>query len=78
MTKKVTGKYSIKAYQCEKCDREFETGTNHWGKIYACPSCGVAVCKCLEPRPKGYGVPEEWKIMKLGDVCEIIPGVKIK
>lgn len=75
MAKPVTGKYSIKPYFCPKCGHEEEHGTNHWGEIYcACHSCGNVGLECLEPVPEGYGVPERWKKVKLGDVCEIKAG----
>lgn len=73
--KPTTGAYSIKPYKCNNCNHEFETGTNHWGEIYTCPLCqrlgNGAIAQCLEPVPEGYGVPEKWKLVKLGDICEI-------
>ena len=72
---KTTGKYSVKLYKCRKCGKTEKHGTNHWGAIYNC--CGwcrpgfSAVLDCLEAPPKGVGIPEEWKMVKLGDVCTI-------
>lgn len=56
-------------------------GTNHYGEIYSrCPSCSWKYpleCGrhvCLEPVPESIGVPEPWKIVKLGDVATIVTG----
>lgn len=80
-TKPTTGRYSIKRYQCKRCGHESQEGTNHWGEIYSrCSNCSwkypleATVKVCLEPVPEGYGTPEPWKIVKLGDVAEIKPG----
>ena len=83
---KTTGKYSQKLYRCTRCMYEQKIGTNHWGEIYpACPCCQWknpmetgSIWICLETMPKGYKKPESWKSVKLGDVCEIKKGVKIK
>ena len=70
---KTTGKCSVKKYKCRKCGHEEEHKTNHWGTIYNCSKCRCfgAVLDCLEAPPKGVGIPEEWKMVKLGDVCTI-------
>lgn len=70
---KVTGRYSVKPYRCTTCGREEQHGTNHWGDIYPhCRHCGtITVFECLEPVPEGYGVPEKWKICRLGDLVDI-------
>jgi DNA-directed RNA polymerase subunit RPC12/RpoP len=76
---KTTGKYSYKMYRCTRCGREQLQGTNHWGEIYTpCPVCSWKNPKeaaptwvCLEPRPEGYGVPEPWKNVKLGDTADV-------
>lgn len=71
---KTTGKYSNKPYRCMQCGTEKLLGTNHWGECY--PFCYVCqtttVWECLEPIPDGYKKPEPWKLVKLGDVCEIV------
>lgn len=72
---KTTGKYSQKNYKCRNCGKEKLIGTNHWGAVYpscACSRGGPAIWDCLEPVPEGYTKPEEWKIMRLGDVCKIV------
>ncbi len=77
---KTTGKYSQKLYRCTKCEHESLIGTNHWGECYPrCKSCGWKyplemgqIHICLEPIPEGYDTPEPWKMVKLGDICEII------
>lgn len=70
-----TGKISFKPYTCSGCGAEKEIDTNHWGSCY--PWCSVCqkptVWKCGEEPPEGFGVPEEWRIMKLGDVVDIEP-----
>ncbi len=75
MSVPVTGKYTCKTYRCTGCGTEKQIGTNHWGQCY--PYCGkcntITVWECLEPVPDGYGVPEPWKLVSLGDVCEITP-----
>jgi hypothetical protein len=74
-----TGKYSYKQYKCTKCQGEYPIGTNHYGECYPlCRKCGhVATHVCLEPVPEGMGVPEPWKLVKLGDICEIVPGMPL-
>lgn len=70
-----TGKYYAKPYKCSGCGKEEMHGTNHWGSIYPmCKVCRETHWVCLEPVPEGYGVPEEWKKVRLGDICEIIEG----
>ena len=68
-----TGKYSHKPYRCTQCGREESHGTNHWGSIYPyCTTCiTTTVWECLEAVPEGYSIPEEWKLVKLGDIAEI-------
>lgn len=76
-----TGKYSHKQYKCRRCGAIESHGTNHWGAIYPrCKSCSwknpmspQVTMDCLEPIPEGFDKPEEWKQVKLGDVCEINP-----
>lgn len=73
MTKKLktTGKYSVKEYKCRRCGAIEEHGTNHYGAIYpTCKSCSWIIMDCLEPMPEGYKKPEEWKMVKLGDILE--------
>lgn len=76
---KTTGKYSHKRYQCSNCKHEHIIGTNHWGDVYSrCPNCGWKTPReifpqvCLEELPEGYDKPKPWKIVKLGDICDII------
>jgi hypothetical protein len=73
MTKKTTGKLSHKPYQCAECGKERELQTNHWGECY--PWCTVCeqptTHKCLEEAPEGYGTPEPWKTVKLGDIADV-------
>jgi len=70
---KTTGKYSIKPYQCIRCGKEEEHGTNHWGEIY--PFCSVCreytVWTCLEEMPEGYEKPKTWNKVRLGDIANI-------
>lgn len=73
-----TGPYSVKLYQCNHCGHDRNVGTNHWGEIYSsCPNCSwkrpldATVSTCLEPAPEGYGLPEPWTIVKLGDIAEV-------
>ena len=70
---KTRGAYSVKQYRCRTCGQMSAHGTNHWGAIYPyCSSCrSISILDCQEATPEGFGIPEEWKIVKLGDVCEI-------
>ena len=75
-----TYKFTQKKYRCTECGHESMMGTNHWGECYPrCKKCGWKypmqmgqVHECLEKPPKGYGIPEPWQMVKLGDVVEII------
>ena len=71
---KTTGTYSIKQYRCRTCGQMSSHGTNHWGAIYPyCNGCrSISILDCQEPVPEGFGIPEEWKIVKLGDICDIV------
>lgn len=71
---KTTGKYSQKPYKCTNCGTIKTIGTNHWGEIYPFCSkcCNTTVWECLEELPEGYSKPAPWKVVKLGDICEII------
>ena len=77
---KKTGKYSHKNYQCTECFTMETHGTNHWGDIY--PYCGqcrkATVWECLEKMPEGYEKPAPWKMVKLGHICKVIEGRKIR
>jgi hypothetical protein len=86
MPKPVTGKYSIKKYRCTNpdCLHEHNVGTNHWGEIYSrCPKCAWKTPmnpypqECMESAPEGYGIPEKWTIVRLGDIAEIKHGVRL-
>jgi hypothetical protein len=70
---KIRGKYSYKNYRCTECFHIKTSGTNHWGFTYPfCRECRkITVHECLEPVPPGYGIPEKWKTVKLGDICTV-------
>jgi hypothetical protein len=78
-----TGPYSYKPYECRRCHKRTEEGTNHWGAIYSrcrvCESEGVytAVKDCLEAPPEGTTLPPEWTIAKLGDIATFSPGRRL-
>ena len=82
MPKPTTGKYSYKKYRCTRCGREEIHGTNHWGQTYSsCSGCSwknpmepIVTWECLEPCPETHDKPEPWKIVKLGDIAEIVQG----
>jgi len=73
---KTTGKQSSKLYRCQGCGHESHNTTNHYGKFYdRCRKCSpkspmdaIKVHECLEPMPAGWARPEDWKIVKLGDL----------
>ncbi len=59
------------------------------GNYNRCPKCGplppdkkhpqwvqypVTVWQCAEPVPEGGFVPEKWKLVRLGDIVEIVEG----
>jgi DNA-directed RNA polymerase subunit RPC12/RpoP len=75
----ITGPYTHKRYKCTSCGHESLHGTNHYGEIYPrCRNCGWKnpmelgqVHRCLEKLPEGWGVPEPWKRVKLGDIVNI-------
>lgn len=83
---KITGRITPKMYKCTDCGYESMHSTNHYGEIYPrCKNCGWKhplssgqVHICLESLPEGWGIPEPWKIVKLGDIAEITKGVKIQ
>ena len=76
---KTTGKITAKMYRCKSCGHESLHSTNHYGEIYPrCTACGWKhpmemgqVHTCLEPLPEGMGVPEPWKMVKLGDIATV-------
>ena len=81
MGKPVTGKCSHKDYKCDTCGNVSSQGTNHWGAIYIrCPGCGwkhpmeIQIHRCVDPCPDTHNLPEEWKVLTLGDLCEIEGG----
>lgn len=86
MTQKTTGPISAKLYECQRCGAQSTISTNHWGETYGrCDKCQWkypmqmgSVHKCLEPVPEGYGVPEPWTQVKLGDIAEIVSGSQLK
>lgn len=78
-----TGKISSKPYKCTHCGDVAQTSTNHWGEIYsACKNCSwkrpleATVKVCLEPVPPGFRTPTPWKIVTLGEICDISDGSK--
>lgn len=80
VTKKIiTGKVTPKRYKCMSCGHISTHSTNHYGEIYPpCRNCAWKhpmefgqVHKCMEEVPKGWGTPEPWKRVKLGDIAEI-------
>ncbi len=72
-----TGAITAKRYKCVDCGHEHTASTNHYGEIYIrCTKCSWKPGQgmrheCLEPLPEGWGRPEPWKLVKLGDVAEI-------
>lgn len=80
----ITGKVSWKCYKCRECGHEQSHSTNHYGAIYVrCNSCSwkspmspTKVFDCQDPLPEGWGIPEEWKMVRLGDVLEQTSSVK--
>ena len=62
-----------KQYRCSSCGHTEIHETNHYGSIYPiCRACGeLTIFKIDEPVPEGAWVPEEWKIVGLGEVCDI-------
>ena len=62
-----------KKYRCSACGRKEIRETNHYGSVYPyCKDCGnITIFKIDEDIPEGARVPEEWKIVKLGDVADI-------
>lgn len=82
-TQPVTGRYTVKLYKCKVCGFSKSIGTNHWGECYSlgsynhCPQCPpitATVWVCEEKPPKGYGKPEPWRMVKLGDLVKIKGG----
>jgi len=77
---KITGRFSRKRYRCLECGHESFRETNHYGYVY--PSCEICRLdnplqlssehECLEPLPDGWGIPERWKVVKLGDVVDFL------
>jgi hypothetical protein len=75
----ITGKYSHKQFKCRECGNIQTEGTNHYGAIYIrCNCCSwksplspIKIFDCIDPLPDGWGIPEEWKLVKLGDIAHI-------
>ena len=69
---KITGK----TYKCQECGSLSSHATNHYGDCYPeCPTCRkVTVHEFVGEAPEGAWIPEKWKIVKLGDVCDIVRG----
>ena len=69
-----------KPYKCAACGYEKQIETNHFGKCYSwgsynrCPKCPplqITVWLCVDALPPDAWVPEDWLIVKLGDIAEI-------
>lgn len=79
---KTTGKITTKLYRCKKCGFEERHATNHYGDIYnirckgdcalGSPLDFFQAFECLDPIPDGWGVPEPWVEVRLGDIVEVI------
>lgn len=81
---------SAKPYKCSHCGHKTTQSTNHYGQTYSfgnynkCPNCGwkrpmeITVWEYDGVMPEGEKVPEPWKIVKLGNICDIpdIPDCK--
>lgn len=82
--KPTTEKARGKEYACKTCGHKKVIDTNHYGECYSfgnwnrCPKCIPSnlptVWVCTESPPDGMGVPEPWKIARLGDVATIVRG----
>lgn len=76
----VIGKVTSKPYKCSGCGHVEAHSTNHYGSIYIrCRKCSwkspmnsIKVFTCEEPLPEGWEKPEEWKIVSLGEVAEVV------
>ena len=66
----LTGKVSKKEYECTECGLLKMRGTNHFGEVYPyCDFCNRrTIWKCNERLPEGWGTPEPWKMVKLGEI----------
>lgn len=81
----ITGKVSSKPYCCSECGHKEDHSTNHYGEIYIrCPKCSwksptspIKTFTCQEPIPEGWGTPEPWKVLTLGEIAEITKGSPI-
>jgi len=64
---------SYKNYECSECGATKSKQTNHFGEIY--PYCSYCrkqtVWKMTDSVPEGAWIPEPWKMVRLGDICEI-------
>ena len=87
MSTKARPKVEWKPYRCTRCGCVRDASTNHYGEFYdRCPGCSwshpmdpIAVWECMAPvasRPADAWVPEPWKKVRLGDVCDIVIGGK--
>jgi len=87
MKKPTTSRMSWKKYKCRECGHETTHSTNHYGATYslgnyhACPICPPwkrpTTWDCCEPCPDNMEKPEEWKTVKLGDICTIQKGAPL-
>jgi DNA-directed RNA polymerase subunit RPC12/RpoP len=76
------GKVTMKRYRCRGCGRESMRSTNNYGDIYiTCNTCSwktppelISTYECLEPLPEDWERPEPWKVVKLGDIADIVKG----
>lgn len=73
---RITGKITVKQYQCQTCKTVSKHSTNHYGEIYLnCNNCGageIRVLECTELLPEGWSRPEPWKIVKLSEIAKIV------
>lgn len=81
MRKPTTEQIRLKTYRCSRCGAETQIETNHYGQCYSlgtyhvCPRCPPftrpTTWICCEPCPPHMEPPADWKIVKLGDLCEV-------
>lgn len=83
---RTTGKVTYKLYRCAHCETEHKVSTNHFGEVYSrCPNPNCVSRRpvvnathkpprhvCLEPLPEGWDRPTPWKIVRLGDIADVV------
>ena len=78
MKSQITGRVTTKTYKCNHCGHITKTSTNHYGDIYIrCTKCAwkrpmeiSGHFTCMDPLPEGWGTPEPWRTVKLGDILK--------